>query len=162
MKVVKLLDEFEVLSSRTLIILDQGDDSEMNKYISKVDIIMDFIWDLFCWSNFLYLSSLFFANKISKISLAERKECMAIRKAKRPRINNPQSRQDDLITKGTKRQAKGDVLIKSRNKMWVPQLLLRIRWFGSLKQMGLVSIHHPQRMVCLPNPPRRMIPHLKP
>lgn len=55
--------------------------------------------------SFLYL----FENKISYIPLAKRKKRLAKKKAKHQiqRTNNPKSRPISLITKGTKRHAKG-------------------------------------------------------
>lgn len=48
--IFKLLNDFKVMSSRTMIILYHGDDSDIKKYISKFNIIINLIWD-FSWAS---------------------------------------------------------------------------------------------------------------
>lgn len=47
MALVQLLDEFKIMEYRTMFILNQGDDDDMDKYLSKFDGLLAFLWNFF-------------------------------------------------------------------------------------------------------------------
>lgn len=59
MKVVQLLDIFEVMNSCTMIILDQTDDNDMDKYLSKFVMESALIWDFLMAKSLMFSLFLF-------------------------------------------------------------------------------------------------------
>lgn len=72
-------------------------------------------------SNCSYSPFLFFADKMLKISLAERKWRLTKKKPKHPGTSNPQSDADDLNTKGTKRHSEGEAFSEPRTSKFQKQ-----------------------------------------
>ena len=74
---VQLLDEFKSMSSRTMITLDQGKESEIDKYMSKFMVMETLIFKLF---YFHVTYDYIFLHIMSSIPLDERKENLVKRR----------------------------------------------------------------------------------
>lgn len=84
MEVVLLLDVFEVMSSHIMIILDQVDDNDMNKYMSMFDIVTTLIWDFFLVRLLIFVLPYFCRDNV-KNALGQKEGASGHEKHRAPR-----------------------------------------------------------------------------